>query len=118
MNIGLPEFFDWFTYEFGVYDSEGPDLVIGENSGYPVFIDSSSGAVFAQDEPDTRRWFLNSSVELLSRFLHLISEFQRVPDDTAGKDGAFTQMRQEMIRLDSPALSDPSKCVWACWIDQ
>src|SRR4051812_46731639 len=81
ISVGLPECFEWPTYEFGVYDSDAPDLVIGEIGDDPIVVESASGEVwFCQDSPAADRFF-NSSVELLSRFLFAVSEFQNAPDD-------------------------------------
>lgn len=115
-TVGLPEVFSWPMYEFGVYDSEGPDLVIGEDFGHPIFIDRASGVVLEKAEALQKRWFINSSVECLSCFLHLAAEFQRVSEEPSDLRQAFTQMREEMLRIDPGALAETGCCTWALWL--
>ncbi|MHA3771772.1 SUKH-4 family immunity protein [Verrucomicrobiota bacterium sgz303538] len=114
-TIGLPEAFSSPMYEFGVYDSQGPDLVIGEDFEHPIFIDCVSGAVLEEGEAPQVRWFINSSVECLSCFLYLAAEFQRGSEQPS-KMQAFTQMREEMLRIDPDALAEAGCCTWALWL--
>ena len=112
-TVGLPEFIPGMTIEFGVFDSDGPDLIIGEDYGLPIYIDSTSGAVFEARESTAERCFINSSARLLSRFI------QMIVFDAPHDSGSWAeQVREQLLALDLAALDDSSHCLWPFIIDR
>ncbi len=114
-TLGLPEYLPGMTLEFGIFDSDGPDLVIGEDvEGSPIYVDSESGAVFhaALMEPN-RPYFINSSVRLLAHFV------QRIVFDPAHGGEAWSEnLLNELRAVDAPALQAWDTCMWPALIDR
>lgn len=118
ISVGLPEFFEWPPFEFGVYDSDLSDLVIGELENQPILIDATTGIVWLESEQPPLRFFFNSSVALLSRFFHLVFEFQHAPEDDASQRDAFARMHSEMLALDPAALENARASIWTHWLTE
>ncbi|MFC5455833.1 SUKH-4 family immunity protein [Prosthecobacter fluviatilis] len=118
ISVGLPEVFEWPKFEFGVYDSDLPDLVIGEAENQPILIDVTTGIVWLEINQPAQRLFFNSSAELLSRFFYLVHEFQQTPDDDSSQQRAFAHMRSEMLELDPKAITTTETCIWTRWLDE
>nr|WP_184337327.1 SUKH-4 family immunity protein [Prosthecobacter vanneervenii] len=118
ISVGLPECFEWPMFDFGIYDSDSSDLVIGESGDQPILIEATTGIVWFESEQPPIRILFNSSAELLSRYLQLVFEFQHVPDDDASLSQALMRMRSEMMALDPAAIGPAETCVWTRWLDE
>ena len=113
---GLPQFLPGMTLEFGVFDSDGPDLLIGDDCGFPIYVDSASGAVFHSDSPGPgRRCMINSSVRQLAYFIQRI--FDPSHDDEDGETWAKILL-EELKTVDAPALQSWDDCMWPALIDR
>lgn len=115
--VGLPNVEDSSQrFKYLPSDVEG-NFVIGDDYGEPIYIERSTGRVYAiqaltgEDGVSIsrrRRLFANSSVHMLGRFVELYEAFRRDPQVEANPDyarAAFRKLEHTMGELDPLALT-------------
>ena len=114
LERGLPEFVPGMTLEFGAYEADSPDFVIGEDFDAPILVKSGSDEVWIQGRDDQGDVFVNSSVALMEQFI------ARVIEDRGSLDSdTWThQITLELSKADPLAFAADRNCMWPHVIDR
>lgn len=114
IDRGLPEFVPGMTLEFGAYETDFPDFVIGEDFDVPVFVKNGSDEVWIQSRDSHGDVFVNSSVVLMNHFIARILEDRgNLNSDTWSRKIAL-----ELYEADPLAFAADRTCMWPHVIDR
>jgi hypothetical protein len=112
---GLPISVGVTTIEFGPYDS--PDaFVIGQVSDFAIYL-AADGTVW-HDNSDGKEGdqFMNSSVELLGRFIDAVETLSIPPDASDEEARAIVRSTIACLEsLDGAAFADRERWLWALY---
>ena len=108
LESGLPEFVPGMTLEFGAFDSDSPDFVIGEDLESPIFVKSGGDEVWIEGRDNECDTFVNTSVVFLEQFIALI-----LAEHQSGEpDSWANQITRELSKMDPLALASNRNCMW------